>query len=513
MPKIPVDFSLGYYEDTNSRLGNRQNYNCYPETTVGAVNKTVLRSVEGYSKLLADSSSTPSDAIMVDGVIYYVARDRFYSSSSPYTTSTLIGNISAAFLNSPAKLVSNGKTIVILNTQTTAATDDYYYDIAGATLATIASFDADYAGFGKAKDVTFKDGYYVFITENAIFHGDNASTGTGLSFNPLSFAAIPAQAGAGVGLEVANSQVYVFTRKKTFIYQTASTTPFSFARSTGFDMDLGLTSYAGKTTFEDQIFVVGVTQGSVPQCYIISGTSFKYVGNQSADEFAGSITSLGRGIISSYQFRGHRFIHLAQNPIYSPIGPTIVLDLTETLIKGAPMWHYRAVASGLGGFISSYIYKYLDISDIPSSGVGSVFALGVRDGFRGATIYKARLDQSYGNSEVFDLTTSDENLFSYTFPFIRADGEPVDLKRVRLRFTDNVTEVELFITEDGTTFTSLGSFDLTNIDSKTAEWRRIGRVNEDAAFKVHYKTDYVSNQLNAGFGNKAGSLIEGYLEV
>lgn len=513
MPKIPVDFSLGYYEDANHRLGNRQNYNCYPETTVGAVNKTVLRSVEGYSKLLQDRSIKGNDAIMVNGIIYFMSGERLYSSASPYTSSADLGFVSAVFNTAPAKLISNGKTVIILSPATNDPATDYYYDIAGGTVQSIAASDVDYISFGKARDVTFKDGYYLFITDTILFHGDNVATGTGLSFNPLSFAAIPTQAGAGVGLEVANSQVYVFTRKKTFIYQTASTTPFSFARSTGFDMDLGLTSYAGKTTFEDQIFVVGVTQGSVPQCYIISGTSFKYVGNQSADEFAGSITSLGRGLISSYQFRGHRFIHLAQNPVYSPIGPTIVLDLTETLIKGAPMWHYRAVASGLGGFISSYIYKYLDISDIPSSGVGSVFALGARGGFRGATIYKAELDQSYGNSEVFDLTTSDENLFSYTFPFIRADGEPVDLKRVRLRFTDNVTEVELFITEDGTTFASLGSFDLTNIDSKTAEWRRIGRVNEDAAFKVHYKTDYVSNQLNAGAGNKAGSLIEGFLEV
>ena len=278
MPNIPIPFSLGSYEDTNVRLGERHLYNVYPETTSGAVSKSIARGVEGYSQVINDVNGSFNTAIIVDDVLYYVAGGNFYSAPMPNGPSANEGALSVIHGNSQSKLVSNGKNIVIL-APAGSTSDDYYFDISGSTLATITSKDADYPSYGKALDVAFKDGYYLFITESALFHGDNSGTADGLGFDPLSFAALPSASGAGVGLEVANSQVYVMTKRKTFLYQTANTTPFSFARSIGFDLDIGLASFSSKVSFEDQILMIGATSGGTLRAYLIRGTTSSTVSN------------------------------------------------------------------------------------------------------------------------------------------------------------------------------------------------------------------------------------------
>lgn len=191
MPRIPIDFSLGLYTDANPELGAREVYNCYPESTPGAVTKTVLRSVEGYAQRLSDINLSFNTGIFVGGVLYYLAGGTLYSSVSPYTASVSIGALPAIHGNSSSKIISNGKTLIIISLGGTLTVNDYYYDISGTTLATIESYDADFASFGKVKDVAYKDGYYVFVTANNIFHGSNSATTDGIDFNALSFAALP----------------------------------------------------------------------------------------------------------------------------------------------------------------------------------------------------------------------------------------------------------------------------------------------------------------------------------
>lgn len=517
MPKIPIDFSLGAYEDNNSRLGNRDVYNCYPETTPGAVNKTILRSVEGYSSIMqAPSSGDFNDAIIVDEVIYFISSNKLYSCSSPYTSSSSIATFTGFYHNGgPTKMVSNGKNIVILavdqNTGS-ATTDDFYYDIATNTLATIQSKDADYSSYGKAIDVVFKDGYYLFITETNLFHGDNSATGDGLAFNPLSFSALPSASGSGVGVEVANSAVYVFTKSKTFLYQTAPTTPFSFSRSTGQDIEIGLSSSQSKVSFDDNIFLVANTSSSRPAAKIISGTSVLPAGNDYVDELLANLSGASNDLqISVYEIRGHKMVHCMEQQATSSVSQAFVYDFTESQIKGAPVWHFRAMYDGSGGFSTNKISKYLDISRAATN--SRLFAMGTYGSSNVAALYVSDQDESFGNSNVFNLSLSAENGFLYTFPFIRADANPVNMKSVKLRFTEDVTTVTLYVSTDGSSFTSLGEIDLTNVNSKTAEWRRLGRFNEDALFKVLYQTDWALNELNPQLGNKAGSLIEGYFVV
>lgn len=511
MPKSPIKFDTGAYQDANGKLGGRILYNCHIETTPGAVNKEIIRSTEGYSQLINDVNGSFNTAIIVGDVLYYVAGTDFYSAPLPNGPSTSEGALPAIFGNSQAKLASNGKNIVILAPGGTSS-EDYYFDISGSALATIVSKDADWTSYGKALDIVFKDGYYLFITENNLFHGDNSATADGLGFNPLSFAALPSASGSGAGLELANSQVYVMTRRKTFLYQTASTTPFSFARSVGFDLDIGLASFASKVSFEDQILMVGNTAGGTLRAYLISGTSYNTLSNDYIEDKLKLYSDPAKMQVSTFEIRGHRFVHITQNVAAQGSIPALVLDLTETSMRGFGVWHQRALTSAGSPIANFYpIQQYLDATD-SETGYVSVYAMGVRDAFRGATLYKLEEDQTLGNAAVFDGSAS-QTFKQFTFQFIRNSGDPVTIKSIRLRFTDNVTTAELFYSIDGTTYTTLGSFDLTNIDSKTAGWRRIGRFNEDVSFRVIYEADYVVDDINPQAGNKAVSVIEGYFEV
>ena len=185
----------------------------------------------------------------------------------------------------------------------------------------------------------------------------------------------------------------------------------------------------------------------------------------------------------------------------------LVWDLTESSLRGVPVWHERALTSG-GAVSTLYpIQQYLDATDT-TFGYVNIYAMGVRDGFRGATLYELKEDQSLGNLDVFDFGTG-QTFKELTFQYLRAEGSPLMPNKVRLRFTDNVTLAELFSSTAGA-FTSLGEIDLTSIQSKTAEWRRLGRYNEDVTFKVRFEADYVLNEFNPSSGNKAVSIIEGY---
>lgn len=509
MANIPIPFSLGSYEDTSIRLGDRHLYNVYPETTPGAVNKGIARGVEGYKQIISDVNGSLNTSIIVDDVLYYIAGGNFYSAPMPNGPSANEGALSAVHGNTQSKLMSNGKNIVIL-APSGGTSDDYYFDIAGSTLATITSKDADYPTFGKALDVTFKDGYYLFITETVLFHGDNVSTADGLGFNPLSFGLLPSANGAGVGLEVANSQVYVMTKSKTFLYQTAGTTPFSFSRSVGFDLDIGLASFSSKVTFQDQILMVGNTVGGTLRAYLISGTSATTVSNDYIEQQLKNYSDPAKMQVSTFELRTHRFIHITQNVAAQGTASALVYDLTESQLVGANTWHERAMTSG-GAISTAYpIQQYLDAADT-TFGYVNTYAMGVRDGFRGATLYQMEPDQSLGNLDVFDFGTG-QTFKEFSFQYLRSEGSSVMPKKIRLRFTDNVTTAELFSSTNGTPV-SLGVIDLTSIESKTAEWRRLGRYNEDVTFKVRFEADYVVNEFNPSFGNKPVSIIEGYFTV
>lgn len=497
MPKIPIPLEAGYFQDDQYRVGSRELYNCYPETNPGQATKTTIRTSPGYEIDVADQTGSPNTGIRVSGVNYYLIENRFYR--EPSGTSILVGSVSAEFATEQAYMVSNGKTIIM---GTSSTSQMWYYDISGGTLDLIVNKDANFGTLRNGDDVkhaAYKDGYYVFITPYRIFHGSNDSSTDGLTFNALSFQPLP-YGSVGTALASASGVLYVMTSLRTYLYQTAPTTPFSFSKSIGSDISVGSSSNR-VAVFEDRLFFQGGTVSGSIGTFIIEGTSYQAVGTERID------STINTAVFSSFQFNNHVFIHCAPSEVSGVAAsgrPTYVLDYTETKIKGYPVWHRRGVYDGNGGFDNFGILFY----------EGS-FILGVQGSSRDAAIYNIDggvRSSCWGNSYQFGLTTTNENGFSFSFPFIRNEGSATVIKKVRLRFSDYVTNAELFSSVDGEIFVSLGVIDLTDIDSKTAEWRRLGRYNQDVMFRVVWSTE-LFDSLNPDQGNRGSNLIEGYFEV
>lgn len=510
MPKIPIQFNYGQYTDVDRYYNERDVTNCYPFTSAGKNPKTIVRGSEGYLKLTDNIPNIFLGSIVVGDFAYVVAGSNFYKVSMQTFVVTAIGSVG---ITSQPILATNGDTIVIVFPNVTAPSADYYYDIGTATLATIISKDANYAGYGKALDVVYKDGYYVFVTESNIFHGDSfLATGDGLAFNPLSFAPLPSASLKGTGLAVASSQIYVFSTSKTFSYQTASTTPFSFQRSLSFDLDLGLNNPTGKVVFNDRVVLLGRSVNSRLSMYLLEGGSYRNISNTKLDNRL--IAARNRALMSAYSINGHVFVSLAfSRASGSPRSP-IHLDITESDIVGYPIFHDKAwVAENSGHSKNTQfpIQQYISPVDNTYDEQTYLYAFGGEgDAINPTCLYRVIEDYSMPNPDFFDITevTPIDNSSVYTFNPVGAESDPFKIRKVRMKFSENTKGAELFIRRIGEipliAYESLGYIDLETSRTKVAEWRRINRFSEDIQFKVAFKPIDIT---------RPNTLIEGYFEA
>ena len=90
-------------------------------------------------------------------------------------------------------------------------------------------------------------------------------------------------------------------------------------------------------------------------------------------------------------------------------------------MRGYPIWHKRGVYDGDNGFGNGAILQYLGGYDaLGFQGPNNDFALYEESSFS--------IAGGWGNSYQFLINDSEENGFQYSFPYIRAEGDPVKPK-------------------------------------------------------------------------------------
>jgi len=490
MPKIPIDFAYGDYEDAAPAVENRRVLNCYPETTPGDNARTIVRGVEGYN--VAGSSVFTGrwiQTLETNNKLFHLINDggvlKLYDGISLAKTYATAGDVKFA------KMASNGKFIVILvitlNGGSATSSNDQYYDLSTFGIGgQMIVKDANWAGFGKAADVTFSDGYFVFTTTETIFHGDNVATGDGLTFNPLSFTTPPAEAGILSGVERANSQVYVFSQNRAFIYAVSPTVPFSFQLNKSFSVNINNLSYLTKISIGDSIYCIGSTDFTqVLGFYEISGSQVIQL-----KTFNGAINAVTANPMYSYSINKHSFVGFTykEQGFQTEEDIAYCLDITESRMRGYPVWHRRGMV--LDADNDSVVNgSYPIVSYVNNNNLSNVVqAIGLNLDTDTTTLYNVLENSSLNEASFFDIDPVEVRVFEYSFPIIRNDSEPLFIKSISLGFNDNVATAELMQSIDGENYTSLGEFDLTTITSHRAEWRRLGRYETDVVFKVRTTT-------------------------
>lgn len=500
MPKIPIDFAYGDYEDAAPAVENRRVLNCYPETTPGRNTKTIVRAIEGF-QFPSTVSGQFQCSVSARNVFYCVIREntgqdklyRYFATptSTGFIFVTNLGNTGPVG-QSTLRAATNGSNLVFVDNIVSSG-NDYSYDIA-TTVVTQLSTVANY--LTSVRDVVYKDGYYLFITDQALFHGDNSITGgTGIVFNALSFQLLPDGDVTAAGLAVANGVIYAMTLSGTYLYQTASTTPFSFSRSVNTFIGLGAFNSSSIISDGKRIFVRGTANNGPYGYYLIEGTNYQLLSDESTYEI-----TVGPNFYH-YRLNSHHFFGFTGqgggdgDPSFET---SRTYDITESRLRGYPIWHardYVEVDSGL-----SYDYPIVHYQ----AGARLLIALGYSEDADETVVCLVDQASCLNEASFFGITQPVERQFEYSFPFIRNNSDPFSIRSVSLTFNENIKEAELFQSTNGVDFVSLGEYDLSAYTSNTAAWRRIGRFETDVMFKVVFKPVSTSQPL---------VLIDGYFET
>lgn len=509
MPRLPVDFTLGAYRGAfyNQGGGARSAINLFPETVPGGSDKPILKAPSGFSLSGAEFGSGAFKGGIKVGKYYYCVVGTDFYEVEPFVSYTVKGVVASA---GRYIFANNGEYIVLIDP---TSTDDYAYDLNTGTLTTIVSLDGDYAGFGATLDVVYKDDYFVFCTESTVFHGDTTyDAGKGLAFDPTSFDNIPTEAGTVSGLAVANSQLYVMGYYKTMTYQNVGTIPFAFQRNVNLDIEVGLMYSTAKLVVGEIIYFYGSSGNRNAGIYRISGSQFDTIstGQEEITAF-GNAANGNNALFATYGDRRHQFLILTGSES-TFTRATLVYDITESTLKGFPVWHTRGYVSStdLSDTTDYYPVKYASIDTAESSGsdIDVQFILqkytstGAINGCQIGTLNENR---TFDMSQEIDGSTAG---FTYSFPFIRDGADPVRVKSVRMRFNENVNKVELLSSETGRTndLLSHGEIDMSSQGNvRTCQWRRINRFSSQVMFTLRI-TEIESY-------NRQTSVFDGNVEI
>ena len=509
MPRIPIDFTLGAYEGAfyNQGGGSRDAINLYPETMNGGIEKPILKAPSGITlNGEAFGSGAFRGGIKVGKYYYCVVGTDFYE-VEPFVSYTVKGVVANA---DRYIFANNGEYVVLVDPD---STNDYAYDLNTSTLTTIASIDADYSGFGTALDVVYKDDYFVFCTESAVFHGDTVyDAGKGLAFDPTSFDNIPTEAGTVSGLAVANSQLYVMGYYKTMIFQNVGTVPFAFQRNVNLDIEVGLMFSTAKLVVGEMIYFYGSSGNRTAAIYRISGSQFESIsmGQEILTGFSNAAAG-NEALFTSYGDRRHQFLLITGSEA-TFTQKTMVYDITESSLKGFPVWHTRGYVdeTSPSELLEYYPVKYASIDTAESSG-SSIDVQFILQKYDSSGAVDGCQIGSLSENRTIDMSQSITGAvagFSYGFPFIRDGGDSVKIKSVRLRFNENVNKVELLSSETGEVSDQLshGVIDMTAQGNvRSCEWRRINRFSSQVMFTLRI--------TEIGSYNKQTSVFDGHVEV
>ena len=511
MPNIPIDFGVGATADSTSAINNQPDNNLF-QAIDRATGKSIVTSpvipefntqilTGGYLAGVIEASSIAGSAFVTTVVYSLVTQSNSdVFEISIYKDGALADSISvspnfAPPLTASYSMASNGVNIVCVDRFSSVSGLDLVFDIATSTLSLLTA-DPNYSGFGAARDVTFLNERYYFITEKNIFHGDTRTdAGKGVAFNALSFAPIPTGTHRGAAIVSANGRVYVLTENRTFLYQDVGTTPFSLQRNTSVELEVGCSGPAARVVANSVIYVFNQDRNGRANIYSIAGTDFRPIGDEKllleaypeAPDVLGTATSLT-------EFSNGESSYIQLFPESVPEDSNITFYLLD-LKTGRS--HLRK--NTLSGNYPAYYYAS---SDVTPAGTGrTVYSYG----YRGGLPCYVPIYPTFQEDCFLDDYESGGFDFVYHFTFIRNNSEPFSLQAIRLSLM-NCDAAELEISENGTDYTSLGELDLStkNNGAKIAEWRRINRQLSQAMFRV---------TLTQSADSKRPAIVDGVVRV
>lgn len=495
MPKIPISFA-GAAGDVVSAVTHKPSRNMFVDLNLqtGSTNLRAVHGKSGEQTINASGTFLCAITAIYNGSPYAYVLVKTASNLSLYRETTLVGTFTPATGLSAIgacsyRAATNGVNIVfVYGADNGVAGDDFSVNISTGVITAMTA-DPNYAGFGTARDVVYADSRYFFITAQNVFHGDlKTDPGAGVAFNALSFTALPFEQNEGIGLAYANGLFYAMSRAQTIAYQNVGTTPFTLQQNKSVYVDVGVSFPAAKIVYDNAIYLFGNEAQSSDGIYVISGSSRKRLANKLV---YGNKTAFESEWFTCVYNDGDSDI-VKFSPTDTALNPHAIMYNVTT-----GQFNYMSVETSFGieGY-PAYVHYYIDMSY-------NYAVISLNNGFQGVEYAVVNPAAS------IEETGGDPYPLEHYFDYIRNASDPLYIKKIRMNFA-NVANAELFISEDGDTYTSLGKLILfAQADGRNVgEWRRIGRVNSQASFKIVVEP----NDSGASWKDRA-AIIGGYIEL
>lgn len=252
------------------------------------------------------------------------------------------------------------------------------------------------ADFLPAVDVTFMDGYFIFIARNSdvLFHSDLYD---GFSYNASDRIKIQRNPDRNVAIESMYSELWVFGRSTTELLQNVGASSPAFAPISNTVIEVGCAAVATVV----RIPAVGIMWlGNDRIVHLRTAQGIERVTPHEIANLITAIPTISDAVAWHYRYGGHKFYVLT----FPQGGCTLVYDITDNL------WHERTTYGQkhwLGLYGAHYDDKIL-----------------VGDGFS-SKIHQLKHDYYKDDTEVIRRRI--------TLPEIHAGGNSITIRRLRLK--------------------------------------------------------------------------------
>jgi hypothetical protein len=277
-----LPFTAGFYSLPSTSLSNQRCVNLYTHISEAPTGETQeqLLGFSGISQVFDDSvNGKTRGSIVFKGKLYRLDGDEFVSIDSEYNIVNL-GTITGFGRVSIAK---NKDSICIVDPNG----NSYFYDTDNG-LAQIT--DADFLDIeainGRARTVTFSDGFFVYNTDTVIFQSSIETTNKGQDFNALEFTDAFQFDDTLVAVIASQGNVYLFSDSHFQMYrlkQTSTTGEFAFQRVSVQNTERGLRSRFQIVDIDNALFFVGGGKNERSAVYILRGAQTAKISTDAID--------------------------------------------------------------------------------------------------------------------------------------------------------------------------------------------------------------------------------------
>lgn len=329
MPRLTLPIADSFYVSQSRPLLEKRVVNLHPVIPQGdAATPRALFNTPGITQVTSVSGLN-SRGILVfsDGIPYRVIGTRLYSFNS-FGVSTDHCEITG---KADVSMASNGINIAIQDPNG----DSYFFTPSTNTLE--LNNGAVFLSFGQAETVTFKDGFYVYTTDEVFFSSSPKTVNDGKDFNALDVEDAEINPDIIIKGHNNHNQLYIMGQITTEVYRTIVTSGFPFQRIPGALIQKGCRAPNSVIEFNDAFAFIGGGENEKAAIWSIIGSSVRKLSTISIDQLLHKLTE-------KEIFEARAFVYADEGAYFAvfTVGPhTFVYDAITSTLSGRPEWHER----------------------------------------------------------------------------------------------------------------------------------------------------------------------------